>query len=94
MVEEEIGSDAARQLIAATDYGAGDLVRDRALISCGCGLDAMTSEFLLLATAGDGAELDPAMAMATSPPARIKPRMAFPLSQRLYARCSSGDIVL
>ena len=85
---------AVMQSASSTNYGAGDLVRDRALISCGCGLDAMTSEFLLLATAGDGAELDPAMAMATSPPARIRPRMAFPLSQRSYARWSSGDIVL
>ena len=40
-------------------------MRDRALISCGCGLDAVTSGFLLLATVGDGAELEPAIAMAT-----------------------------
>jgi hypothetical protein len=63
-------------------------------MSCGCGLDAMTSEFLLLATAGDGAELKPAIAIATNPIAKIDPTMAFPMIQRLYARWSSGDIVL
>ena len=36
------------------------------------GFDAMTSGFLLLAMVGDGAELKPAMAMATSPIAKSR----------------------
>ena len=68
-------------------------MRDRALISWP-GFDAMTSGFLLLAMVGDGAELKPAMAMATSPIAKIDPITAFPVSQRLYSRWTSGDIVL
>ena len=69
-------------------------MRDRALISSRPGFDAMTSGFLLLGMVGDGAELKPAMAMATSPIAKIDPITAFPMSQRLYSRWTLGDIVL
>jgi hypothetical protein len=63
-------------------------------MSFGRGLDAITSGFVLLATIGDGAELKPAIAMATSPIAKIDPTMALLVSQRSYARWSSGDTVL
>ena len=59
-------------------------MRARALISSRPDFDAMTSKFLPLAMVGDGAELKPAMAMATSPIAKIDPTTAFPMSQRLY----------
>jgi hypothetical protein len=60
-------------------------VRDRALILSGRGgLDAMTSGFLLLATIGDGAELKPATAMATSPIAKSDPTMAFAMIAIVY----------